>query len=221
VSALHFAERSASGEAAGLLVLDHGRGSDEQDMLALGEALDPARELHLIAPRGPLRLGASPGWHWYLVPRVGYPDPDTFFAAYEKLASLHDELWQRTGVSPARTVLGGFSMGTVMSYALGLGPDRPAPGGILAFSGFIPTVEGWRAQLADRTETAGFIAHGRYDPVIDVTFARRAREELEAGGLQVSYHESEGAHSIDPQQLEAARQWLALRVAAWRATQPR
>jgi phospholipase/carboxylesterase len=221
VHALRFAERPASGEAAGLLVLHHGRGSDEQDMLALGEALDPARELHLIAPRGPLRLGSSPGWHWYLVPRVGYPDPDTFFAAYQQLAGLHDELWQRTGVTPERTVLGGFSMGTVMSYALGLGPDRPTPGGILAFSGFIPTVEGWRAQLEDRTEEPVFIAHGRRDPVIDVTFARRARQELEAGGLQVSYHESDGVHNIDPQQLEAARLWLGANLGAWRSAQAR
>jgi phospholipase/carboxylesterase len=217
VHALTFAERPAAGDAAGLLVLHHGRGSDEQDMLALGEALDPARELHLIAPRAPLRLGSSPGWHWYLVPRVGYPDPDTFFAAYRELAGLHDELWQRTGIARARTVLGGFSMGTVMSYALGLGPDRPAPGGILAFSGFIPIVEGWRAQLEDRADTPVFIAHGRHDPVIDVTFARLARDELEAGGLQVSYHESDGGHQIDRQQLDAGRRWLRAERGAGRS----
>jgi phospholipase/carboxylesterase len=221
VPALRFAERPASGEAAGLLVLHHGRGSDEQDMLALGEALDPARRLHLVAPRGPLRLGQAPGWHWYLVPRVGYPDRDTFFAAYQQLAGLHDELWQRTGIAPAHTVLGGFSMGTVMSYALALGAERPAPGGILAFSGFIPSVEGWRAHLEDRAGTAVFIAHGRNDPVIDVEFARRARQELEAGALDVSYRESDGAHNIDARQLDAARQWLGARLDAWRSAQPR
>ena len=75
------------------------------------------------------------------MPRVGYPDPDTFHAAYAKLAGFHDELWERTGLAPEQTVLGGFSMGSVMSYALGLGPDRPAPAGILAFSGFVPIVE--------------------------------------------------------------------------------
>ena len=41
-----------------------------------------------------------------------------------------------------------------MSYSLGLGPDRPAPAGILAFSGFIPTVEGWQPDLAGRAGTA-------------------------------------------------------------------
>ncbi len=45
-------------------------------------------------------------------------------------------------------MLGGFSMGAVMSYAMGLGAGRPAPCGILAFSGFIPTVEDWQPELA-------------------------------------------------------------------------
>src|SRR5207244_9866399 len=116
--------------------------------------------------------------------------------AYRQLASFHDELWERTGIAPARTVLGGFSMGTVMSYALGLGATRPAPAGVLAFSGFIPTVEGWEPSLAERSAVRVFIAHGRGDPVIEVSFARRARVLLEQGGLAVSYHEVEAAHQI-------------------------
>ena len=131
-------------------MLHHGRGSDERDLLGLADVLDPERRLHVVSPRAPLTLPGWPGNHWYVVPRVGYPDPDTFRASYGELAALHDELWERTGVGPERTVLGGFSMGTVMSYALGLGPDRPAPAGILAFSGFIPTVEGWQPDLASR-----------------------------------------------------------------------
>jgi phospholipase/carboxylesterase len=143
------------------------------------------------------------------VPRVGYPDHDTFHAAYGALAGLHDELWERTGTTPERTVFGGFSMGSVMSYALGLGADRPAPAGLLAFSGFVPTVDGWRPSLADRTGTRAFIAHGRQDPIMDVSFARRAQELLEAGGLDVSYHESDAAHHIDPAHVPAAVAWLA------------
>ncbi len=119
-----------------------------------------------MTPRAPLSLPGSPGYHWYLVPRVGYPDHETFFAARAALAELHDRLWEETGVGPERTVLGGFSMGSVMSYAMALGADRPAVAGILAFSGFVPTVEGWEPSLADRQETRAFIAHGRRDPII-------------------------------------------------------
>jgi len=106
-------------------------------------------------------------------------------------------------------VLGGFSMGSVMSYSLGLGPDRPAPAGVLAFSGFIPVVEGWEPDLAGRPELRALIAHGRRDPIMEVGFARRARELLEAGGLQVEYHESDAAHHIDPAHVDPAREWLA------------
>jgi phospholipase/carboxylesterase len=208
VSALTFRERPAAGDAAGLLVLHHGRGADEHDLLGLADTLDPGRRLHVVTPRAPLTFPGSPGAHWYVVPRVGYPDPETFRNAYTKLADFHDELWQRTGIAPERTVFGGFSMGSVMSYSLGLGPDRPAPAGVLAFSGFVPVVDGWQPSLADRTNTRAFIAHGRRDPIMDIGFARQARDLLEAGGLHVEYHESDAAHHIDPAHVPAAVSWL-------------
>jgi phospholipase/carboxylesterase len=202
-------ERPASGEAEGLLVLHHGRGTDERDLLGLAYALDPSGRLQVASARGPLTLPGSPGYHWYLVPRVGYPDPETFQAARTALAELHDSLWEETGLGPEQTVLGGFSMGTVMSYAMALGADRPPVGGLLAFSGFVPTVEDWAPRFDDRQGTRAFIAHGRADPIMEVAFARGARDLLEAGGLEVDYHESDVAHTIDPAHLRAASTWLA------------
>ena len=189
-------------------MLHHGRGTDERDLFGLAEALDPAQRLHVVSPRAPLVLPGSPGYHWYVVPRVGYPDHDTFHAARAALARLHDGLWEKTGVGPERTVLGGFSMGAVMSYAMALGGDRPPVAGALAFSGFVPTVDDWRPRFEDRQGTRAFIAHGRNDPVIGIEFARRARELLEGGDLEVEYRESEVGHQIDPAQLSAAAEWL-------------
>jgi phospholipase/carboxylesterase len=209
VSAPVFRERPAAGEPSGLLVLHHGRGADEQDLLPLADALDPQRRLHAVTPRAPLTLPGWSGHHWYVVPRVGYPDRQTFAASYALLAAFHDELWQRTGIAPERTVLGGFSMGCVMSYALALGGERPAPGGILAFSGFLPSVEGWQAQFEDRAGLRAFLRHGSGDPVIEVGFARSARAALLAGGLQVDYGEFAGGHAIPAGVLPGARRWLA------------
>ena len=206
---LVFAERPAAGEPEGLLVLHHGRGSDEQDLLGLADVLDPERRLHVAAPRGPLRLPGWPGYHWYVVPRVGYPDPDTFHGSVKRLSEFHDELFERTGIGPERTVLGGFSMGSVMSYSLGLSADRPVPAGLLIFSGFIPTVEGWSPELGEREGLPVFIAHGRRDPVMDVQFARAASRALERAGLNVACHESDAAHHIDPAHLPAAVEWLS------------
>jgi phospholipase/carboxylesterase len=209
VSDLSYQQRPAAGDPAGLLVLHHGRGADERDLLGLADVLDPDRRLHVVTPRAPLTLPGSPGFHWYVVPRVGYPDPDTFRAAYASLAALHDELWEQTGTTPETTVFGGFSMGSVMSYALGLGPDRPAPAGILAFSGFIPVVEGWTPELEGRAgRTRAFVAHGRRDPIMAVDFARSAREQLEGAGFDLEYHESDAGHHIDPAHVAAAIDWL-------------
>jgi phospholipase/carboxylesterase len=208
MSELIFRERPAAGTAIGLLVLHHGRGTDENDLFGLADLFDPKRRLDVFTPRAPFPFPGSPGYRWYETPTTGFPDPDTFRASYVQLAAFHDELWERTGLTPAQTILGGFSMGTAMSYALGLGGDRPAPKGILALSGFIPTVEGWEPSLADRSDTKVFIAHGSRDPVISVEFARRDNELLSAAGFSVEYHESEAAHHVDPRTLPAAIDWI-------------
>ncbi len=189
-------------------MLHHGRGTDERDLRGLADLLDPRGRLQVVTPRAPLVLPGSAGYHWYLVPRVGHPDPDSFHAARRALAELHDGLWAETGVEPARTVLGGFSMGAVMSYATALSEERPAVAGILAFSGFVPTVADWAPRFDDRLGTKAFISHGRRDPVIGVEFAERAREMLGAGGLAVEHHESDLGHQIDPAHLSAAAAWL-------------
>lgn len=213
MSALVYRERPAAGtEPDGLLVLHHGRGADENDLIGLADVLDPERRLHVVTPRAPLAIGG--GFHWYVVPRVGYPDPETFRTSYRQLADFHDQLWERTGLGPAETVFGGFSMGCVMSYSLGLPADRPAPAGILGFSGFIPTVEGWRPDPGSRLDLKVFIAHGRQDPVISVDFARKARETLSTAGLRVEYHESNAAHHIDPSQIPVAVDWLSTTLPA-------
>ncbi|MCB0874563.1 MAG: phospholipase [Solirubrobacterales bacterium] len=210
---LDFDERPAGGDPEGLLILHHGRGADEHDLVGLAEVLDPERRFHAVTPGGPLRLPGWPGRHWYAVPRVGYPDPETFATAWTALAEFHDRCWERLGIGPERTVLGGFSMGSVMSYALGLSQERPAPAGILACSGFVPTVDGWEPSLDDRRELPVFIAHGRNDNVMEIGFARRARELFEGAGITVDYHESDAGHQIDPAHLPAARKWLSRALA--------
>jgi phospholipase/carboxylesterase len=209
VSGLVYLERPPRDEPEGLLVLHHGRGTDEYDLLGLADVLDPQGRLHVVTPRGPLTLPGSPGYHWYFVPRVGYPDPDTFQAARAALAEFHDSLWERTGIGPARTVLGGFSMGSVMSYTMGLDAERPLPAGILAFSGFIPQVAGWAPDLEGRRGLPAFIAHGAADPIIEVGFGRLASKTLETAGLVVEYHETGVGHQIDPANIPAAQSWLA------------
>ena len=106
-------------------------------------------------------------------------------------------------------MLGGFSMGSVMSYALGLRPTARRRQASLRSRASCRSSTAGRPTSPSRQGLRAFIAHGRRDPVMEVGFARRARELLEAGGLAVDFHESDAAHHIDPAHIEPAVSWLA------------
>jgi phospholipase/carboxylesterase len=207
--------RPAAGAPRGALVLLHGRGTGERDLLPLADALDPERRLVAVTPRGPWAFPGQPGAHWYLVRRVGFPDEETFAATWPRLAAWLDALPEALGVPWERTVLGGFSQGAAMSFALGLGPGRATPAGILALSGFIPSVPRFDPVLHGRDGFHVALGHGAADPVIPVDFARQAHERLLDAGADVLYRETPGmGHTIDPAFIPELRAWLAARTAA-------
>jgi phospholipase/carboxylesterase len=200
--------RPAAGAPEGALVLLHGRGTSEHDLQPLADALDPERRLVAITPRAPLTLPGAPGAHWYAVHRVGFPDPSTFAPTYARLAAWLDALPEALGVPWERTLLGGFSQGSVMSYALGLGAERPVPAGIIALSGFLPRVPGFALDLESRQGLPVAIGHGTQDPVIGVQFGREAKKLLEEAGLAVTWRESPMMHGVDPGYLAELEDWV-------------
>lgn len=205
--ALSHRSRLAAGEPEGALFLLHGRGADENDLYPLFDLLDPQRRLVGISPRGPLSLPPG-GAHWYRVLQVGYPDPSTFHPTYGLLQRWFDELLVELGVSIDRTVIGGFSQGCVMSYALALGQERPRPAGLIGMSGFIPTVDDFSLDLSGLEGWPVMIGHGLFDPVIGVEWGKKAHEQLRSRGADVVYRESPMEHTIDPAFLNEGRAWL-------------
>jgi phospholipase/carboxylesterase len=199
--------RHSAGEPEGALVLFHGRGSDEYDLYRLLDDLDPDQRLLGVTPRGPLSLPPG-GAHWYITRQVGYPDPETFRATYRLVSGWLDELARTTGIPTERTILGGFSQGAVMTHAMGLGAGRARPAAMLAFSGFIPTVEGFEIDLSLPLPPVA-IGHGTYDNVISVEFGREARDRLTLAGADVTYRESPIRHGIDPGFLDELVPWVA------------
>jgi len=197
-------ERPARGEPEGLLALLHGRGADERDLFPLLDILDPERRLLGVTARGPLSLPPG-GAHWYALYRLGYPDPATFGETFPQLVEWLDGL----GFPPERTVIGGFSQGGVMSYALSLVAGRPRPARVIALSSFMPTVPGFELDLSPPLPTVA-IGHGTYDEVIGVEWGRAARETLTEAGADVLYRETPMGHSIDPSFLDELTRWLPL-----------
>jgi phospholipase/carboxylesterase len=207
LDALEHRLRPAAGEPEGALVLLHGRGTSEHDLFPLLDFLDPEQRLIGFTPRAPLVLPPG-GAHWYISRQVGYPDPDTFRATFELVSGWLDALPAATGVAWERTVLGGFSQGAVMSYALGLGEGRPSPAALVCLSGFIPRVPGFELDLESRAGLPVALGHGTHDPVIGVEFGREAKELLEEAGLDVTWRESPMMHGVDPGYLTELAAWM-------------
>ena len=201
--------RPPAGEPAGALVLLHGRGTDEQDLLPLLDLLDPERRLLGATARGPLALPPG-GAHWYAVREIGYPDPGTFLETYPRLTGWLDGLLEEHGIGHDRLVLGGFSQGSVMSYAVGLGAGRPEPAAIAALSGFLPTVEGFELDLEDRSGLRAAIGHGQRDPIIGVKWGRDARDRLTGAGANVLYEEHGGGHHVDPRFMSRLAEYISV-----------
>jgi phospholipase/carboxylesterase len=198
--------RPAAGEPEGALVLFHGRGADEQDLFPLLDAFDPERRLVGATPRGPLALPPG-GAHWYALGGIGTPEARTFHASYAAASEWLDAFVAEQGVGFDKVVLGGFSQGGVMSYALGLGQGRPRPAGLIALSSFIPTVEGFELDLTPPLPPVA-IGHGTLDNVIGVEWGRRARALLESAGAEVLYRETPMFHQIDPEFVREIADWL-------------
>ena len=156
------------------------------------------------------------GAHWYIVKQVGYPDPATFLPTYELAGRWLDDLWQETGIPPERTILGGFSQGAVMAYALGLGRGRPRPAALVAFSGFVPTVPEFELDLSPPLPPVA-IGHGTHDEIIGAEWGRRARDLLSAVGADVTYRESPLPHAIDPRFAGELAGWIPAALAPARS----
>ena len=211
LQALRYVLRPPAFDPVGALVLLHGRGADEHDLHPLLDVLDPERRLIGVTPRGPLALPPG-GAHWYAVREIGYPDPTTFHPTFERASRWLDALAAETGIPLARTVLGGFSQGAVMTYALGLARGRPRPAAVLALSGFVPTVDDFELDLELPLPPVA-VGHGTFDPIISVEWSRRARTLLESAGADVLYRESPLPHTIDPAFVGELRPWIAERLA--------
>jgi phospholipase/carboxylesterase len=184
------------GDAVPTLVLLHGRGADETDLLPLAEALDP--RYRYVSLRAPWPLPGY-GYAWYGMDSIGTPEPESFQHSLKRLAE-----WIGRNAS-GLLVACGFSQGAVVALALlAAYPERVAAAAML--SGYL---------AADPAPTAGrpvFVAHGRSDPVIPVGLARQARQRLEEAGARVTYHEYPMGHTTCMEEIAVLRAWLGERI---------
>jgi phospholipase/carboxylesterase len=186
------------------LIMLHGRGADEEDLLGLNNYLD--NRLLFISARAPFEFPYG-GYTWYDIGQVGVPLPGMFDESHEKLCTFVDDVIENYPVDPARLYLFGFSMGTVMSLALSLTKPELFRG-ISANSGYVPEGTKLHLRWQDLAGKEFFVTHGEFDSVIPVAMARRAKELFAASNASLAYREYPMDHQISDESLGDIARWL-------------
>lgn len=195
-------------DGAPVIVLLHGRGSDERDLLGLRPHLPSGAVV--VAPRAPFDAapwGYGVGWAWYRFLGGTRPEPESFEASQRELKSFLAGLPSEIPVRPGMVVLGGFSQGGTMSlaYALRNAGELPL---VLNFSGFLADHPSVRPEPASVRGTRFFWGHGRRDPSIPFAAAEAGWEALRAAGAELEAREYPIGHWIAPEELADAVRWM-------------
>jgi phospholipase/carboxylesterase len=195
------------------VILLHGYGSDGSDLISLGQhwrQLLP--DAMFVAPNAPEPCVGSPfGFQWFplnldrISGRI-----EGARAAAPTIKEFLTDLWSQTEITPARTILGGFSQGAMMALHVGTAIDEELAG-IVACSGAFFPADGFAEGKFAKPPVA--LIHGELDQIVAPGLSRQAATELSASGFEVSLHISPNtAHGIAPDGLDFATSFLMARL---------
>ncbi len=197
-----------------LLVLLHGIGADERDLLPLAEALGP--RFLCASVRAPYE--AMPMGHaWFAIDWSTSPPGHDLAQAEESreaLCALLPELVERHRTDPARTFLLGFSQGAAMALAVALTRPDLVRGAVLHSGRVLPGLEPRIAPPQALARLEALVLHGTDDEVLPVECGREIRDLLAPRlGERLTYREHDAGHFVTQATLDDARAWLAARAA--------
>jgi phospholipase/carboxylesterase len=197
-------------EAPPLLLLLHGFGSNEHDLMGLSPYLD--KRLHIVSARAIFDVGFGFGWYYlYGVPGNLISDDATRAKSLEVLTKFIGDLPGRLGTNPRRLYLLGFSQGAVMSLNLALTVPHLVAGAIVA-SGYLDEKVLPRVQPDNLSHLNFLVMHGTEDDLITVEGGRGIRDYLETLPVQLTYCEYPIGHGIHPDALSLIPEWLSSRI---------
>ena len=189
-----------------MLVMLHGYGADENDLVSLGASLDP--RLLVVCPRGTLP-GPGRSFMWYGEESDSDREPKLGLdASQEALLRFIGEAVVAYDADPTRVYVGGFSQGAVMSLRLALAaPEKIA--GAIVLSGYL-LADPNRPQAKDRAlqHLAIFESHGRADDRIPFERAQQTRELLQKLPVQLTFREFAGQHQIPSEIRGQLKVWM-------------
>jgi len=192
----------AQGEGASrpALLLLHGTGGDENDLLSLGAALAPGAAL--LSPRGKVLENGMPRFFSRL--REGVFDPREVEARAHELADFVVAARETYALGSAKPIAVGLSNGANIAAAVLLVRPEVLGGAIL----FRPMVALEPAASPDLRGTRVFIGAGRQDPLVAPSETERLRGLFEAAGAAVELNWASAGHGLTGADLAAAKRWL-------------
>lgn len=201
-----------SGRPAPLLVLLHGVGSNERDLMGLAPELD--ERFFVVSARAPITL--QPGsYAWFHVQFTADGPviiPDEAEDSRKKVLAFVDELVRDYPVDPRQVYLMGFSQGCIMSLAAALTEPKKFAG-VVGMSGrLLPEVVPKMAPAEDLKGLPLLIVHGTYDNVLPIANGRGIRDQLQMLPVELEYKEYTMAHHVTPESLADIRDWLKRRL---------
>lgn len=191
------------------LILLHGRGSDENDLFGLSEYLDD--RLFIISVRAPYQFSYGGGYTWFDVEDIGKPEIKMLNESLGKLIQFIRDVHAGYPVDKAKTLLFGFSMGSMMSYIVSL-TNPELTRGVIAASGLLPEGIDLGYNFEGQEGKPFFISHGIHDSIIPVSFGTRAKELLSKAGAIVTYREYEMDHQINEENLADIIKWIGEKI---------
>ncbi len=207
-------EKGAS-PTASIIVL-HGLGADGNDFVPVSHQLDLTSigAVRWIFPHAPVRPVTINGGYamraWYDILALGANWREDEAGLRGSQAQV-DALIAREigrGVPASRIVLAGFSQGCAMTLLAGLRHGERL-GGLVGLSGYLPLAAATAAERSDANHALPiFLAHGRFDNVIEFSRAVATREALQALGYPVEWHEYPMAHSVCAEEIDDLERWL-------------
>ena len=204
---------AASGKGNALIVLVHGYGADGNDLIGLADPLAPhLPDAIFVAPNAPQKCTGNPmGYQWFPIPWLDgsteQAAADGMRQAVVALNAYLDDLEKSEGIAPDRTILVGFSQGTMMS--LHVAPRRERSfAGVVGFSGRLLDPELLDKETVSKPPIV--LIHGDQDDVVPTSSMPLAASQLGNAGFDVTTHLSQGTgHGIAPDGLQVAYQFIA------------
>ncbi|MFL1430091.1 MULTISPECIES: alpha/beta hydrolase [unclassified Nocardiopsis] len=200
---VHVVEPARRPQAPTLLLL-HGTGADEHDLLPLGRVLAPGAAL--LSPRGHVTENGMNRWFRRL--REGVFDVEDVIARAAELADWLPGALEHHGLG-APVVAAGFSNGANTAAALMLLHPELLDGAVLLGGGY--PLQGRDPDKVDLSGRAAFLGAGTADPISTPDQARLLADHLAALGARVELLEHPGGHQVPPKVVEGARAWFAER----------